>query len=128
MLKFIDIFFLVAHSTFMFFSLIGWAFKKTRRLNLYCLWATIFSWILLGYWYGLGYCFCTDWHWQIKIALGERELPNSYITYLINSLFFIRLNDNNVEFVTAVTFIMVLLISSYLNLKDYQQEKTTQKD
>lgn len=121
MLRFLDIFFLVAHSIFMFFSILGWIFKKTRRLNLYCLWATIFSWLFLGYWYGLGYCFCTDWHWQIKIALGERDLPNSYITYLINSLFFIRLEDPEVEFFTAIAFTTVLILSSYLNFRDYNK-------
>ena len=28
----------------------------------------------------------TDWQWRVKWALGERDLPGSYIEYLLRSL------------------------------------------
>ena len=34
----------------------------------------------------LGYCPSTDWHWQIKEAMGETGLPNSFIKYYMDRL------------------------------------------
>ena len=47
---------------------------------------TLFSWFGLGWFYGFGYCPSTDWHWQIKEAMGETGLPNSFIKYYMDRL------------------------------------------
>lgn len=47
---------------------------------------TLVSWFGFGYFYGFGYCFLTEWHWQIKEKLGESNLPASYIKYVLDRL------------------------------------------
>jgi hypothetical protein len=44
------------------------------------------SWFGLGLLYGVGYCPSTDWHWRIKRARGETDLPNSYVNYCLDGL------------------------------------------
>jgi hypothetical protein len=76
---------LIFHNGLIVFNLLGWAWPKTRRLNLLTLTLTAASWFIGGYWYGWGYCFLTDWHWQIKAARGQTDIPNSYIKYLLDT-------------------------------------------
>ena len=78
-------FFYVFHTVLILFNLFGWIFPSTRRLNLITLLLTFASWGLLGIWYGWGYCFLTDWHYRVLRRLGERDLPNSYIAFLVES-------------------------------------------
>lgn len=68
----------VVHLAVVLGNLLLWIPRQTRRLHLWLVMATIFSWLGLGVWYGnLGYCFLPDWHWQLKRSLGETELPGS---------------------------------------------------
>jgi Protein of Unknown function (DUF2784) len=83
---FLDMFFLVFHATLIGFNLTGWLWERTRRLHLVVLTLTFCSWGGLGLFYGLGYCPCTDWHWQVKRARGEIDLPTSYIKYYLDFL------------------------------------------
>ena len=91
--------------------------KKTRKLNLITLLVTGFSWIGLGVFYGWGYCFLTDWHWQVLKKMGKANLPDSYISYLMDRLVGINLSDRSTNYLTALLFIFALLISIYLNFK-----------
>ena len=81
MLRFLDIFFLLFHTTLILFNLTGWIREKTKRLHLFVISATLLSWFGLGIFFGWGYCPCTDWHWKVKQKLGETNLPSSYIKY-----------------------------------------------
>lgn len=83
MLDFLNYFFYVFHTVLIVFNLFGWIFPKTRKLHFYSLLIMLFSWILLGIWYGFGYCFLTDWHYQVLRKLGETGMPSSYIAFLI---------------------------------------------
>ena len=76
---FLHLFVIVANLTF-------WMSKRTLRLSQIILSLTAISWFGFGLFYGWGYCFLTDWHWQIKEARGETDLPLSYIEYLIQQL------------------------------------------
>jgi hypothetical protein len=67
--QFLNIFFFVFHTAFTLFNAVGWAFRKTRRLHLVTLLLIVFSWFILGIWFGWGYCVCTEWHWQVKLRL-----------------------------------------------------------
>lgn len=78
--------FYVFHTVLILFNLFGWLVKRWRKLNFITLLVTFASWILLGIWKGWGYCFLTDWHYQILHRLGERNLPNSYIAFLVEKL------------------------------------------
>jgi len=68
---------LVVIAAFMFL----WIPKSTVRLHRWIVGLTAASWLVLGYFYGLGYCFLTDLQWHVKRALGVRRLPGSFVKY-----------------------------------------------
>ena len=88
-----------------------WMFPKLRRLHRVILGLTAFSWLALGSFYGLGYCFLTDWHWQIKGKLGEQHLPHSYISYLIEKLGFSDPGEPYVSVLTGAVFASIVIIT-----------------
>ena len=81
-----NIFFYIFHTLLILFNLLGWLFPKTKKLNLITLLVTFGSWGILGLWKGFGYCFLTDWHYDVLRQLGETNLPNSYIAFLVEKL------------------------------------------
>lgn len=119
----LDYAFVVFHFSLVIFNLTGWVWRKTRRLHLYVISATIFSWVGLGAIYGLGYCPCTDWHWQVKRALGETGLPASYIKYYLDQAFGFSWEAFTVDILVAVLGIGAFLISVIMNFRDWQTQK-----
>ncbi len=115
MLSLLNIFFFVFHTTFTLFNVVGWMFTKTRKLHLITMALTAFSWFVLGLWYGWGYCFCTDWHWQVREALGYHDHSNSYIHFLILKGTGADLNTRLVDTATALVFAVSLLASLWVN-------------
>ena len=124
MLQILDKFFLIFHTGLTFFNLLGWIWKKTRLANLITLSLTAFSWGILGIWYGFGYCPCTDWHWQVLWKLGERDLPRSYIVYIIREFTGFEPAASIVNFWVVILFILALLVSATLNYRDYRKQKS----
>ncbi len=120
---FLNIFFFVFHTAFTVFNMVGWVFPKTRKLHLVTLSLTIFSWFVLGIWNGWGYCFCTDWHWQVREKLGYIDQSRSYIHFLILKLTGANLNPQFVEHATLVVFLVSVALSTWLNVKDYYRKK-----
>ena len=90
-------------------------FAHTRRLHLYSVLLVLFSWIVLGFWKGFGYCFLTDWHYQVLRKMGERDLPHSYIAYLVRTLSGWLPDALLVDIVTAGCTALALAASIYLN-------------
>jgi len=122
MLKFLDIFFTAFHLFLIFFNLFGWCLKKTRKLNFITVNLTVFSWFVLGLWYGLGYCPLTDWHYQVKYALGASNLPSSYIKYLFDTLTGF---NSNVDMINTAAFLGLLwcILGSYItNFLDWKKK------
>jgi Protein of Unknown function (DUF2784) len=78
---------------------------------------TAFSWFVLGAFYGFGYCFLTDWHWQIREKLGYANPFNSYIQFLITSLFRVSVSEQMVNILTATLYFAALIMSLISNLK-----------
>jgi hypothetical protein len=105
----------------MLFNCFGWAWKKTRRWNLYSLLITAGSWFILGIWYGVGYCPCTDWHWQVREHLGIYDQSNSYVHFLLLKLTGINFNTVLVEKATLAVLIASFFISVLLNIRDYRK-------
>lgn len=97
--------------------MLGWIWKKALKLHLICIVATAFSWLILGIWHGWGYCFLTDWHWEVKGQLGESNLPASFITYMLEKLNIENLPGSMVDGTTAFLFAGAAGISIYKNLK-----------
>lgn len=123
LLIFLDWFFTFFHLAFSLFNLFGWMFRKTRRLNLYLLLITAFSWFVLGIKYGFGYCPLTDWHWKILRHLKVYDLPYSYVKFVIDRLFGTNLNDKYVDNVVVLLFFLALAISLFLNVRDFRKKK-----
>ena len=123
MYAFLDKFFLVFHTALILFNLFGWLWHKTRRLNLVTLLATAFSWFGLGLRYGFGYCPCTDWHWQVKLKLGEYNIPNSYIKYLIDTFTGLDVDAGLVDVLTGAFFALAVVASVVTNYRDWRQAK-----
>jgi len=115
-------FFFVFHILLIVFNLFGWVFKSLRKWNLLSLGLTAFSWFILGFFYGFGYCFLTDWHWQIRENLGYPNPYDSYIQFLINSLFSITMPEAAVNIVTATLFFLALIISIVTNIRAWRRK------
>ena len=127
-MKFLDIFFTVFHTCLVIFNLFGWIWKKTRRLNLICLLLTAASWLILGIFYGLGYCPLTDWHFQILTKLGYTDLPNSYLSFLFTRLTGLPIDQSLVDAATLWGLIIALAMSLYLNLRHWFKPKARKED
>lgn len=123
MYKFLDIFFVIFHTTLILFNLLGWIWKKTRFANFITLVLTAASWFILGIFYGIGYCPLTDWHFNILRKLGEQGLPGSYIKYLVDRLTGLDFNAQLVDFATVAGLFVALALSIYTNFFLSQNKK-----
>ena len=122
MLQFLNAFFFIFHTIFTLFNITGWAFRKTRRLNLVTLLLTAFSWFVLGIWYGWGFCFCTEWHWQVREQLGYHDQRHSYIQFLVYKLTGKLFNEELVNNSTLIIFLCSLALSIWLNIRDAKKK------
>jgi len=121
--KIADLFFFVFHISLILFNLFGWLVRPWRKWNLLTLALTAFSWMVLGAFYGFGYCFLTDWHWAIREELGYANPYNSYIHFLISTAFSINVSEQLVDLLTGTLFFVALIMSGISNLKDYKKSK-----
>jgi hypothetical protein len=120
----LDIFFVVFHSSIVVFNLAGWIWKRTRVWNLVVLLLTGSSWLFLGLIVGvLGYCPFTDWHFRVLEKLGNYDLPDSYIKYLADRITGLDINSTFIDNVTLWTFIAALILSLFLNIRDYYKNR-----
>jgi hypothetical protein len=68
-------------------NMLGWLYRPWWPWHRLCVGLTVVSWLGLGLIVGrAGYCVLTDWHWQVRAALGERSLPKTYIEYLLGRM------------------------------------------
>jgi len=114
-LQLLHYFFLVFHTIFILFNLFGWIWKKTRKWNFITLMLTLFSWIVVGVWKGFGYCFITDWHYDVLNKLGETDLPRSYIAYLVFKISGWLPNGNLVDAATIIGITLAVIASVWFN-------------
>jgi len=125
---FLDKFFIIFHTFFALFSLFGWIWKNTRKINLFFLSLTFFSWLIVGIWYGIGYCPLTEWHWQIRYDLGLYDMPNSYIKFLLDTLTGLDWNERLVDVGTGLAFSASLIISIILNIHDWRNKRIQEEN
>jgi len=118
MLFALNIFFFVFHTAWMIFNLIGWAWRRTRPFQLLTIGLTAFSWFILGIWNGLGFCICTQWHWEVRQRLGYRDQERSYVALLIHSMTGIHVNEMLSEAVTGILFVIVTILGVTISLHD----------
>ena len=121
LLNMLNVFFFGFHTLIILFNVFGWMVPKWRLAHFIVLGLTAFSWFVLGIWYGWGYCFCTDWHWQVRELLGYHDMSPSYIHFLILKLTGADLSVSFVETGTVIVFFIALGISTYLNVNRWKQ-------
>lgn len=120
-LQVLDAFFLVFHAGFTLFNVVGWVFPRTRKAHRVTIVLTASSWFILGIWYGWGYCICTDWHWQVRRALGEPITSRSYIRFLIAEIIGVYIDPLLVERGTAVVFVILVGITIGLWVREHRR-------
>jgi hypothetical protein len=123
MASFLNLFFFAFHTALIFFNLFGWSIPRLRRWNLATLLLTLFSWVVLGIWYGFGYCPCTDWHWDVRRQLGHYDMPSSYIKFLADSITGMNWSASIVDTWTGILFAAALVCSLWLNIRDLLNKK-----
>jgi hypothetical protein len=118
MLQFLDYFLTLFHLGFVIFVLVGWYWTSTRRYHKWALILTTLAWLLVGWYVGtIGYCPLTDWHWDIKRSLGERNIPSSFIEYLLERWTTIDFNKKLVDTFTALGLIFGVVMASIKSTK-----------
>ena len=123
LLKFLNLFFFGFHTVLILFNIFGWLIPRWRLANFITLSLTAFSWFVLGIWYGWGYCFCTDWHWQVREMLGFENMSSSYIHFLILKMTGFDFPTDIVDAFTVILFFSAFAISSYLNFQKWRERK-----
>ncbi|MFP4174011.1 MAG: DUF2784 domain-containing protein [Candidatus Hydrogenedentota bacterium] len=116
-LRTLDMFFFVFHTAWIVFVLVGWSHPRTRRWHLAATLLTVFSWLGLGYWYGWGYCPCTDWHWQVREAMGHPPHYTSYTRFLVESLLPVTISRFYVDAMTVIGLVLATATSVLLNIR-----------
>jgi len=123
----LDYFFVVFHTLLIVFNLLGWVWKPTRKANLATLMVTGLSWTFLGFFYGLGYCPLTDWHWSVLAELGNSPGTSSYVSYLLQRVLSVRISDSSANALTLATYLFALIFSIALNIRDYKWNRAGKK-
>ena len=118
MLQSLNVLFFVLHTLLIAFNCVGWAWRRTRPWHLATIGVTALSWFVLGYWYGWGYCVCTDWHWQVREQLGYPYDP-SYTHLLFKEITGIDAAPWLADAVTGGVFAGVVVLSAVLNARDF---------
>jgi len=113
-----DLLFVAFHTALIVFNVLGWAWRRTRRFHLLTISATLLSWFGLGIVYGWGYCPLTDWHWQVKRALGETGLPASWVKYYLDQITGLAWNATLVDGLVVGIALAALVLSVGLNVRD----------
>ena len=120
-LLFLDYLLYAAHLLLIGFNLLGWIWRKTLRWHLLCVLLTALSWFGLGIWYGFGYCFITDWQWDVKRQLGQSNLPDSFIDHFVNQVMGLSISSQLIDVLTGVMFGLVAIISIVLNWREWKR-------
>lgn len=125
MLTFMDIFFVVFHTGFTAFVFAGWTIPKFRKAHRIAVLLTAFSWFGLGLFTTIGYCPLTDWHWRVLRALGKRNLPRSYIQYLVERLLGIDVSPVTVDWAVGIIFAIAAAMALVLPALERRKHRET---
>jgi hypothetical protein len=108
-LQALDVLLMVVHLGVIGINVLGWIFPATRWLQ---------RWVL-----GLtSLCFLTDWHWDVKRALGESPLPPSYIQYILRNRLGFQWPDLWVDAATGAVFVTLVLITGIQVVREHRRQ------
>jgi hypothetical protein len=117
-LEVLNIGFFVFHTVLIVFNVIGWAWKRTRIWNLVTLGLTALSWFVMGAFYGIGYCVCTQFHFEVREALGIHDGADNYLQLLARTLLGIDPAPSTVRQIAGIGFGVSVVMSVALNIRD----------
>ena len=101
------------HLVVVAFILFGWIIPQTRLAHL------IFIALTLASWRFLGSCPLTDWHWKLKVALGQPRPEGAFIHTLAQRVLGRPLNLARVKRLVEGLTLFLALLSLALNLNDW---------
>lgn len=111
-LQALNILFHILHLGLLAFVIIGLFFSRLIRFHFPVLVVIWFSWTVLGLYIGtIGYCPLTDWHWQVKRAMGEFGMPPSYIDYIIQQSTGTDVDNTTITLFTMAGMLIITIIS-----------------
>ena len=118
-LQALDVGFYIFHTVVILFNMFGWIWKPARKWHIGLVIITAFSWFVIGglLGYGWGYCFCTDWHWQVRHALGYNDGHISYIQLLFRGLG-VELSTEQSNILAYGMFGFILIATVVVNGRD----------
>jgi len=102
----------VLHSLLIVFNMTGWAWRRTRWLHLITVGVTLFSWFVLGAFYGWGYCVCTDWHFQIRTALGYIDPEVNYLQLLSAKMLGLSISSTFADRIALLALVYILVATA----------------
>lgn len=126
-LDILNAFLTFTHVAIILIICLGWIWKKFHLLYVICNSCALFSWLILGFFKGYGYCLLTDIQWTLLESRGATNLPDTFIDYLFSAMNVSGFSFNTVEIINyfkvfiAITFVLRL---SYIYLYDKAQMKT----
>ncbi len=123
----IHIFYMAVHIAVIAVNTFGWLFLATRKFSLAVQLLTLASWTIGGYFYGWGYCFLTDLHYQHLYSSGVRDLPNSYMKYLFDLWMPWDISPEMTDAITAAVFFLSILFAWVLYLRQRKGIKNLEK-
>ena len=105
--------------------LVLWIPRSTRRVHFALVVLTAGSWLGIGLLYGnIGYCFLTDWHWDVKRLRGQTHLPASFIHYMVTRWLKLPVRSSTTDLWTALSFASVAVISIIAYVRDLRRRRT----
>jgi hypothetical protein len=128
MLPLLNILFFALHNTLIVFNLVGWVWPRSRQLHLVTMGATLFSWVVMGAWYGWGYCLCADWHFQIRRQLGIHSNESSYTEMLFNQIPGITVSRTFADIVTVGGLILILMATATVWIRQWASTNVSPKN
>ncbi len=123
MLQLIDAFFHLVHTIIIIINMTFWLSFRTLRIAQVTLLLTLMSWIGFGFYYGFGYCFLTDWHWQLKEKIGETNLPASYIKLVVDRTFGVNSDPSLVNEATTIVLALSLLGCIIQSIREWRLKR-----
>lgn len=122
-LQLIDAAFHFVHITIIIINMTFWLSFKTLRIAQVTLVLTLVSWVGFGLYYGFGYCFLTDWHWQLKEKIGDTNLPPSYIKLVVDRTFGVNSDPVMVDEVTTIVLVLSLFGCIIQSIREWRLKR-----
>ena len=106
----------VVHTIVMFFCLLGWIPPGTRGAHLVAVALIGFSWAVLGWFKGFGYCLLTDLQWNVKRRLGRAIGHNSFVKYQLDQLTGFDIRPQTADRVAYLGLVVALIGAALVNV------------